>query len=478
MAVLPTLTLSQKVKPLRRITLELADFVTTIKTKGVPKAVRSVLSDAVLDGIGCALFGLTTKPCTLLKGFVLEQGGPAEASVWGGGSAGKVSLLNAVLTNGTAIHGFDFDDHSRAKIHPGAVVISAALAVAEREKADGETFLAALAAGYEVMNRVSLAANPNSSRLRGWHLTGTTGTFGAAAAAAVILGLDTNTLASAFGLAGTQSSGLWAFSADGAMSKRIHPGLAAKSGVMAALLAQRGFFGGEYILEAKDGGFLQATSDGPRFDEVLCGIGKEWRTEGVCFKPYAACGSNHASIDAALFLIGEHKFNVADIEKIVIGVSHVVLIQTGFEYQISTVLNAQMSIRYNVAVALLDGAALIEQFTTERLSDPVLNALIQRIEVIVDPEMDAIYPARYAGIVTIHLKDGKEYYKRVDFSKGMPENKMSSQEMRSKFLSLAGKAVGFENADALLMDASGIFELSNVGCVAEKLGTLLPGRGE
>ena len=461
---------------MKRITLELADFVTTIKTNGVPKAVRSVLSDAVLDGIGCALFGLTTKPCTIIRDFALDQGGPAEASVWGGGNNGKVSLLNAALTNGTAIHGFDFDDHSRAKIHPGAAVISAALAVAEHRKVDGETFLAALAAGYEVMNRVSLAANPNSSRLRGWHLTGTTGTFGAAAAAAVILGLDTNTLASAFGLAGTQSSGLWAFSADGAMSKRIHPGLAAKSGVMAALLAQRGFFGGEYILEAKDGGFLQATSDDPHFDEVLCGIGKKWRTEGVCFKPYAACGSNHASIDAALSLISEHKFNIADIENIVIGVSHVVLVQTGFEYQMSTVLNAQMSIRYNVAVALLDGTALVEQFTAERLPDPVLNALIQRIDVRVDPEMDAIYPARYAGTVTIFLKNGQKHYKRVDFSKGMPENKMSSQEMTTKFLSLSGRAVGAEKAAKLLVDIKKIFEVSNVSGVAEKLGALFPGR--
>ncbi|WP_337997545.1 MmgE/PrpD family protein [Oleispirillum naphthae] len=451
-------------------TRALAEFVVGVKRNGVPDGVRAVLADAVLDAIGCGFFGLTTKPCRIAHDFALDQGGPAEASVWCSGGAGKVSLLNTVLANGTAIHGFDFDDHSRAKIHPGAAVLPTALALAERENIDGETFLAAVAAGYEVMNRISLGANPNASRTKGWHLTGTTGTFGAAAAASVILGLDAEATAGAFGLAGTQSSGLWAFTADGAMTKRIHPGFAGRNGLTSALLVQRGFFGGSHILEAEDGSFLRATSDDPRPEEVVRGLGIEWRAEAVCFKPYPCCGSNHASIGASLDLMAENGFAADDVDKVVIGVSRVVLLQTGYPYEKSTVLNAQMNIRYNVAVALLDRGALIEQFTAERMEDPRLEALIKRIDVVVDPEMDAIYPGRYGGIVTIHLKNGKTVTKRVDFSKGMPENRMSPEEMSAKFVSLVASTTDKETAESLLVDLKGIFEMPNVGKIAARLG--------
>ena len=242
------------------ITLALADFIVGVRAGGVPASVRAVLQDAVIDAVGCGLFGLTQPACRIVQSYALEQGGPPEATLWASGGA-KVSAGHVALAAGTAIHGFDFDDHHRAKIHPGAAVLPVVLALGEREGIDGPTFLAALAAGYEAMIRVSLAANPNAARMRGWHLTGTTGTFGAAAAAAVILGFDALTTASALGLAGTQSAGLWAFNSDGAMSKRLHPGRAAESGVLSAALAGRGFQGPRYILEAEDGGFLAAMSE-------------------------------------------------------------------------------------------------------------------------------------------------------------------------------------------------------------------------
>src|SRR5436190_2002953 len=196
-------------------TAALAEFVAAVPRQGVPDAVRRVLQAAVVDAVGCGLFGLTTPAAGIVQEFAREQGGPEEATLWASGGA-RVSSANAALAIGTAIHAFDFDDHHRAKIHPGAAVLPAVLALGEPRGIDGATVLAALAAGYETMARVSLAANPSSSRMRGWHLTGTCGTFGAAAAAAVVLGLDASTTASALGLAGTQSAGLWAFNADGA----------------------------------------------------------------------------------------------------------------------------------------------------------------------------------------------------------------------------------------------------------------------
>ena len=253
-------------------TAALAEFVSGLRQQTVPGRVRQVLQAAVVDAVGCGLFGLTTPAARIVQEFAREQGGPAEATLWASSGA-RVSSANAAMAIGTAIHAFDFDDHHRAKIHPGAAVLPAVLALGEPHGVDGATALKALAAGYETMTRVSLAANPSSSRMRGWHLTGTCGTFGAAAAAAVILGLDASDTASALGLAGTQSAGLWAFNADGAMSKRLHPGRSAQSGIIAALLAAKGFQGPRQILETADGGFLTATSDDVRLGEATRELG-------------------------------------------------------------------------------------------------------------------------------------------------------------------------------------------------------------
>ena len=452
-------------------TAALAEFVANLRYDDVPDEVRAVLRAAVVDAVGCGLFGLTTPAGRIVQEFAREQAGPEEATLWASGGV-RVSSANAALALGTSIHAFDFDDHHRSKIHPGAAVLPAVLALGEPRDIDAGTCLAALAAGYEVMARVSLAANPSSSRMRGWHLTGTCGTFGAAAAAAVILGLDAPTAASALGLAGTQSAGLWAFNADGAMSKRFHPGRSAQSGIIAALLAQKGLQGPRQILEADDGGFLAATSDDIRLHEIERDLGRVWRAQAVCFKPYCCCGSNHSSIDAALDLMAEHGFGAANVRRVIVGTSRVVLQQTGFRYQPSTVLNAQMSLCYNLAVALIDRHALIDQFTPARIAEPIVCDLAARVDVEVDPEMDAIYPERYAGIVTVVLDDGRRLRKRVDYSKGMPENRMTAPELNAKFQSLAAAAVDAEDAGGLLEEVSALFAGSSVRRLARHLGGL------
>jgi 2-methylcitrate dehydratase PrpD len=238
------------------------------------------------------------------------------------------------------------------------------------------------------------------------------------------------------------------------------------------LLAQKGFEGPRQILEAEDGGFLAATSDEVRRDEIERDLGRVWRTDGVCFKPYACCGSNHASIDAALDMMAEHRFTASDVRRVKVGIGRVVERQTGFPYRPSTVLNAQMSLRFNVAVALVDGTALVDQFTEERIVDPVVCDLASRVDVEVDPEMDAVYPERYAGVVTLVLDEGRHLRKRVDYSKGMPENRMTSTDLDAKFLSLAGAAVGAKAAGDLLERMAGIFDASNISGLTRHLGTL------
>jgi 2-methylcitrate dehydratase PrpD len=451
----------------RGLTRALAAFISELRPDAVPADTQAVLGRALIDAIGCGLYGLTTPWGRTIRDFAREQGGPPETGLWG--SQTRISACNSVLASGTAIHSFDFDDHSRAKIHPGAVVIPVALSLAERCGADGATAMTAIAAGYETMNRVSLAANPARARMRGWHLTGTAGTFGAAAAASVILDLDADTTASALGLAGTQSAGTWAFTSDGSMSKRLHPGRAAQAGVTAALLAQRGFVGPRHVLEADDGGFLFVMSDSPRPALLTAELGSVWHTDQTCFKPHACCGSNHACIDAALALMRERSLDVAEIDRIIAGIPAVVKTQTGFDYRGDSVLNAQMSLRYNIAVAMLDGRAYLDQFAPERIAEPRVFDLSQRVEIEIDSELDRAYPEIYGGRVTLITRSGETLSRRVDHSRGMPENPMSHSEVEDKYLSLATGVVGSRAAHAILELASNAFTATSLAPLNDAL---------
>lgn len=458
----------------RGLTLQFAGFIASLRERAIPDHTRAILAKAVVDAIGCGLYGLTTEWGRILHAFAAEQGGPAEAGLWASGQ--RVSVANSVLASATAIHSFDFDDHSRAKIHPGAIVVPVALALGEKVGADGERVLRAIVAGYETMNRVSQAANPGRARMRGWHLTGTCGTFAAAATAAVLLELDAETTASALGLAGTQSAGLWAFTSDGSMSKRMHPGKAAQDGVNAALLARRGFIGPRHIFEAEDGSFLFAMSDTPRPGRITEGLGEVWHSDFTCFKPHACCGSNHACVDAVIELLREHQLAVGDVERVVAGIPRVVQTQTGFAYQADSVLNAQMSLQYNIAVAMLDGQAYLEQFTPERVVEPRVVALAKRVEIEVHEDVDRAYPEIYGGRVVLVLKDGRTVNRHVEYSRGMPENPMDEQEVRRKFMSLASAAVGAEQAGRVLQEAARVFEAPSMAAINRVLsGCRVPG---
>lgn len=416
------------------LTYELAQFLVDLQPSDIPSSVKDVLEKALVDAIGCAVYGFATPWCETIRQFCEQQAGPAQASLWASGI--KVSAANTVLATGTAIHSFDFDDHSRAKIHPGAVVVPTLLALGEQFDLSGTDLLVAMAAGYETMNRVSLAANPGRTKSRGWHLTGTAGTFASAAAACKLMGLDVDQTAGALGLAGTQSAGLWAFTADGSMSKRLHAGRAAQAGLVAAELSRLGFAGPTKIFEARDGSFLFAMSDSPRPERLVQDLGDRWYSDQTCFKPYACCGSNHACVDAALAFARQPGFSIRRVKRVIAGIAAVVNGQTGFPYQADSVLNAQMSLQYNIAVALTDAKASVEKFTQSKIVQPDIVALAQRIEIEIDPQIDANYPEIYGGQVTIEFEDGKRETRRVDYSLGMPENPVSLDDVADKFLSL------------------------------------------
>ena len=440
------------------LTVELARWLAGLRPEALPESTRHAARLALLDTMGAALHGrrefwAETALAWARQGYGPAGNGDGLATVWGE-SQPSLRPADAALVNGVATHAFELDDFI-AKLHPGAAVVPAALALGERLDAGGAEIETAVVAGYEVMVRASRALDPNAARLRGWHLTGVCGPLGAAAAGAVLFRLDEEATAWALGLGATQGSGLFAFNADGAMSKRLHPGRAAHAGVMAAELAAMGFTGPASVLETDDGGFLDAFSDAASPDRLLEGLGSEWAVEQVYFKPYSCCGSLHSYVDAAREIRDRLGRMPEPGETVRAGLPRVVDVQCGFDYEPGTALNGQMSARFTIAAALADGNALPAQYTDERLKDPELVELAKRIELVPDAELDSIYPADYPGWVEIAGPDGRVERSEALNPSGAPGHPGREAALLSKYDALAIEAVGATAAErlkAVLMD--------------------------
>ena len=384
-------------------TRAIATFAAGFDGASLPDSARHAIRLAIFDTLAAGRYG-APEPWTRMvrehaEAYPPAAGAKGLARLWGESEA-RFRPSDAALVNGVAAHAFELDDFT-AKLHPGAVVLPAALAVAEARGASLAELETATALGYEVMIRGSLALDPNMARLRGWHLTGVVGPLGAAVAVAKLMGLGPEQTTWALGLAATQGAGLFAFNADGAMSKRLHPGKAAQAGVMAADLAARGFTGPTTALEVEDGGWLRAFSDHWSMDPLTEGLGEIWRLEDTNFKPYACCGSVHAYVDAAKQIREELGGAPEPGQKVRAGVAKVVDVQCGYDYAPGATLNSQMSLRYCLAVALMDGEALPAQFRDDRIVDPAVTELARRIEIVPDAELDGLYPTHYAGWASV-----------------------------------------------------------------------------
>lgn len=458
----------QKNNTMNRTTHTLAGFAAGLSFETLkPELVRH-LKRYLLDALGCGLYGASLPWARIVNRWVMHQEGKTEATLWLQNFKGPCATVSLGL--GVMIHSMDFDDYHNAKIHPGAPVIPALLTVGELLDASGKEVLTAMAAGYETMIRISLATGPNASRMKGWHLTGTTGTFGAAAAAGRLMGLSDKDMASALGMAGTQSAGLWAFLTDGAMSKRFHAGRASQSGIMAASLAKDGFQGPTQILEAEDGGFCRAMSDAFDLSRATAGLGAVYHAAEVNIKPYACCASSHSAVDAVLTLRQDGGFSAEDVETIVVKTARGVQIQCGFPYTAAGVVQAQMSLQYIVAVTLLDGMALLDQFSEERIIDPRVMDLARRVQIMVDPDIDRVYPGLYANRVEVILKDGRRFETRIDHAKGSLAQPLSFSDVSDKFRGMTARAVSNDTADRIIDTIQSLETLKSIRELTALLG--------
>jgi len=435
----------------------LADYAASLRTAPVPEPVRHAARRCIVDWFAATLPGGAVPPATLLIEALAEDIGRGRAMLLPSGR--RATMKAAALINGAASHAIEFDDIFRDAIyHPGTPVISAALAAAQGRGASGEALLRGIVAGYEVSTRIGVAVNP--AHYEFWHTTGTVGSFGAAAAAAVILGLDAERTMHALANAGTLAAGLQqAFRSD-AMSKPLHSGHAAECGLTMALAAEAGVTGAPDLLEGK-AGFGAAMSRNVDWSMATAELGTRFNILAMTQKNHSACGHAHAAIDAVIELRNRHKLTAADVAKIRIATYRVALEVTG-NFAPKTEFEAKFSAPYCAAAALLFGSARMAAFTPERRADKQLRDLMRRVELSIDPELDAAFPRQRAARVEIETTSGERLRHFAPTRKGDPDSPLSDAEIAEKYRELAAAELGGEASERLLARLWRIDEMANL----------------
>jgi 2-methylcitrate dehydratase PrpD len=450
------------------LTGQLAEVITSTRPEDVPAGVQQAAQGFVLDWLGCAIAGAQTTPGEILLWYARRHVGQG-ATVLGAGD--QASPATAALVNGGLSHIVEMDDlHRGSVVHPGTVIIPAALATAERVGRSGPAFLTAVVVGYEVAIRIGEAVGKEHYFY--WHNTATCGVYGAAAAAGWLLGLNAEQLTWALGNAGTQACGLWQFLADGAMTKHLHAGRAANAGVLAAELAALGFTGPTEILEGPKG-FFAATAPDAEPARVIRNLQRPmpaWKLPGTSIKPHASCRHTHPPIDAALALRQELTPELDDIAEVEVDTYRAALDltdnpQPAHEYA------AKFSLQYTVACALARGHVGLTDFTPETLTDPDIRRLAARVRVRHSEAIEGRYPAAWPARVTLRLRSGQQFSHTVEHPKGDPENPVTRDELAGKFRMMVADTPWASQADRAIAAA---FHLTEAAGVSDLTAHLRP----
>ncbi len=413
------------------ITALLARFIAEHPSKGWSDAVDREAHRSFANWVGCAIGPAQHETVQAALAAVQVLQPAPQASLLG--RREKVDIASAALLNGIASHTFDFDDtHLKTIIHPAGPVAPAALALAEHLQLDGRKLLDAIVLGIEVSCRVGNAIYPDHYD-RGWHITGSTGMLGSAAACSRLLGLDAARTQMALGIAASQPTGVR--EQFGTMTKPFHPGGAARVGLMSALMAQHGYTASKRALEAPRG-LLQVFSDKTDWSEITEGLGHSWEIALNTYKPFACGIVIHPSIDACVQLRNAHGLKAADIDRVTIRVHSLVLELTGKKTP-STGLESKFSVYHSCAVGLLYGQAGEHEYIDEVVNRPEVLALRARVEAIVDDSIDEA-----AVDCTIRTTDGRELKLFVEHAIGSVENPMSDAQLRAKFVGQSEPVLG------------------------------------
>lgn len=421
------------------VTRILARYIVEAKPQDLPVAVRDHAARTFLNWLGCAIGASKHEAVDIAIAALKPFFGPAQATVLG--RAERVDILHAALFNGISSHVFDFDDtHLKTVIHPAGPVASAILALAEYQPVSGEDFLHALALGIETECRIGNAVYPDHYHT-GWHITGTAGVFGAAAAVGKLLKLDEQKMIWALGLAATQPVGLREMF--GTMTKSFHPGRAAQNGLTAALLAAGGYTSSDQAIEAKRG-WANVLSTHRDYNEITGELGQRYESLLNSYKPFACGIVIHPVIDGCIQLRNEHGLTAASVASVALKVHPLVLELTGKRTP-KTGLDGKFSVFHSAAVAIIDGRAGEQQYSDAAVHEATTVKLRDSVSAEIDPSV-----AADAATIVITLTDGRRLEKHIAHAVGSVERPMTDAELEAKFTDLVTPVLGAERAAGLL----------------------------
>jgi aconitate decarboxylase len=451
----------------------LATWLSATTLTDVPAGVRERAKYLLLDGVGCALVGAQLPVSRVGVDGVLafDPAGSGALVGWGGRTT---SPQSAAMLNSSFIQGFELDDfHPEAPLHSNSLVLPAMLAAASHVgRVSGERLLLGAILGYETGPRVGMALGGLDMLSRGWHSGVVFGPLAAAASVGCLYGLDAARFEDAIGIAATQSGGLMSAMYE-SMVKRMQHGFASRDGLVATALAASGYVGIKRVLERQYGGWLSTFGEGHRTypEKIYAGLGTVWETERISIKAYSAMGLLHAAIDAALKLRPE--VSLSEIERIDIDMAEAAYSHGGWKAERPLeVIGAQMNVSYAVAVALLDGDVLVEQFSAKRInSDDVWN-LINRTETHHEKAYDELpVDERLTTQVRITLSDGSTHTATVAHPRGNGINALTNPEIREKYRKLTKRAITPDRQTAI---ENAVLNLDTVEDVSHLMDLLTP----
>ncbi len=418
------------------ITKRLARFCAALRFDELPPEVVDRAKYFALDFVGVAARGSLEDSTKAMYRFVKELGPTTKGGVIIGTKT-RAPYHYAALANGTSSHSLELDDvTNEASLHPAVAIFPAALAACEMANKNGKRLIEGVVLGYDVMIRLGKALGPKEHYSRGFHPTGTCGTFGATAAVAKIMGLSEAQMVNAFGIAGSQAAGSMEFLAQGAWTKRMHPGWAAHNGIIASLLAKKGFKGPSTIIEGRDG-FLHAYSLNADANKVLEGIGSSFEIMRTSIKPHACCRYMQPPIDAILKIIKENQIKAEEVEKVTLGILKagfpIIVTPEEIKYNPKSVVDAQFSMPFGAAAAILYGETSLKQFREKIIQSPEMKQMMDRVRCVEDPELEKVFPKQWPATAEVKTKDGRTFSTRIDYPKGDPENPLSWEELIKKF---------------------------------------------
>ena len=443
-------------------------FAGELKLADVPPAVVEKAKLVFLDTIGIALASSTMDFGLMAINVARKLGGPKASLLIG--TSDRVAAANAVIANGTLAHGLDYDDTlEEAIVHTGCCAGITALAAGEEVGATGAAVLEAAIVGTEVLCKVGLVA-PGKFHARGFHPTAICSTFGAAAAAGKLYGLNLNQWVDAFGLCGSQSSGIIEYLADGTWTKRIHPGWSAHGGVIATLLAKEGFRGPAKVLEGTHG-FFSAFGGKNDYDfEKILELGQRWEIPRLTFKSYP-CGSiSHPYMDCALRIKQKHSPHPDQIMEVICrtaeGPVHRLWEPLANKQKPVSSYGAKFSLPYSIAVMLIRGRAGLEEFSESAIRDHELLDLAAKVRYEVDPKID--YPRHFEGHVQLKMKDGSVFTEDQLHPRGGYEDPLPPEEIEAKFHANARLALAEHDVEEIIRLVQQLEALPSISRLTEK----------